>query len=729
MIESNHRKVFYSFAVIVLLIGIFLAMNGQNDFFKGSIKTRDVSLKNRISYDEEYKFIDRIQNTRVKEDLKKLLDYKLRPGEKFDQDKNIVSTIQTKNGPKTVTFLGYESVKKEYLRSQKLNSVNLKELSTESIKKTKLKDVQLDSKATTLSINTSTTTQKDELWTPEKPDTKVGSKPEDSICAARGFEKGAVSVAKYMQNSVCVGLYRGIPITWDDSQIKFGFYGIYSYGLITEISFQEAVFSRSTEWFCKKDGLAVIPGSLYEVKKCIDTSTKDFEMAGYGVEVCDNNVDDDGDGKADCADATSCTGYITVDYEKRDAICVADKREICSVGKNIFGTVTGSGYFEALCFNNGSYKSWAECDADNLPAEVYPKKGPGGLTKKEGEIVNSGGCSYICSKHNQESKTKYGKEKWVGCGCNLGPGGIKAADGDFYGGRICNQSQWIEASTINSINPTLLGSDYSPQGLMYWGKELYDEEVFPLLPKLTPVRDQGGRGTCLSFAQVGAIEMLLPDNLDLSEQNYAYHIATEQDNFNNPIGLEKEWPYNPDDCKTGYYSTPFGVLTCSDLPGQPIHLGNGAYGQPSTIAKTDSGGCFTASILPFSSKEWLEEVINVLHSPLTANLYIDTSGSNIGEAGFLKKEFFSSQVVSIFPNAHAMLIVAFIPKDKIPEDVKLNPDFMPDQDYLILKNSWGTEVGDAGFLYAPASFFTERVYGLLLWKYDGSAKNCPASPV
>ncbi len=149
-------------------------------------------------------------------------------------------------------------------------------------------------------------------------------------------------------------------------------------------------------------------------------------------EICDNNVDDNNDGKIDCSDSL-CNGFISLDNKNRDAICADGKRQICGSVLTPYGSVVNAGGFDALCFQNGVYSTWEECNTDG----IVEKKGSNGLTVSSGKVefsTQKDYINYICAPY---SKDKSNYESWIGCGKKLGLGGVQAEKGDAYVDRVC----------------------------------------------------------------------------------------------------------------------------------------------------------------------------------------------------------------------------------------------------------------------------------------------------
>ncbi len=290
---------------------------------------------------------------------------------------------------------------------------------------------------------------------------------------------------------------------------------------------------------------------------------------------------------------------------------------------------------------------------------------------------------------------------------------------------------------LTKINPLFKRSDFHPKGFMYQSPELYNKGTLPFLPYLTPARSQGKRGTCITFAEVGAAELLGLKLQDLSEQHrlfLAFYDPKEKRimdsnekfswRFGNAItiGLENEWPYNPSDCVpfsaetiVGNYVVNSEIIPCTNYFWQGILQSDGTFDEKPSIKGSKAGNCVLGSPLKVEGTD--EEKINLfanilltLKYPILFDTYTIYSPKET-EAGFSNNQFNSGA-------GHAMLLVGFIHKDNIPKKVKTNPYFVPNEHYFIYKNSHGKGFGDNGFGYIPASVFVKNSFVYSIFKYD-----------
>lgn|GEM_PF-6491779 len=321
---------------------------------------------------------------------------------------------------------------------------------------------------------------------------------------------------------------------------------------------------------------------------------------------------------------------------------------------------------------------------------------------------------------------------------------------------ICYEEVCV-LDNLNTVNSHFYRNDYNPQGFMFWGNSFYEQGSFPFFPYLTTIKDQGDRPSCQSFSAVGATEILLMDKHDLSEQNHRYNLVYNQAYPNQVginIGSETQWPYNAycnPKFKTYYSELLNKRIPCSDTEHQGIANGNN-FDPYYQIQSTTEGKCVVVSTLLLyqipqeSITLSLAHVLNNLKYPIS--FVINIVNPNEEEDGFVQEGFFSSNpwnyqfttrscdwdnpcpeeescfgdvsmCVPRLPDGglHSMLLVGFIHKNLIPSQIRENPNYM-DENYFIVKNSWGVEFGDGGFLYIPESMLQSSILGATSYKYD-----------
>ncbi len=206
--------------------------------------------------------------------------------------------------------------------------------------------------------------------------------------------------------------------------------------------------------------------------------------------------------------------------------------------------------------------------------------------------------------------------------------------------------------------------------------EKYDLRVLELV---TPVKDQGAAGACLSFSTMGAIESrwlkLGYGEYDLSEQNLATCHGYE-------LGINDGGTFA---MATAYLTRLSGPVTEASHPYLPI-----------ASAQCKEEGLVKTAYVP--SVVWLPRDINVIkkavmdYGAVSAAIY--TGGNGIGDYyNFRDYTFYYNGTTSA---DHAVLIAGW-DDNKTIMGGPLTPK--GEKGAWIVKNSWGTRWGNKGYFY------------------------------
>jgi hypothetical protein len=266
--------------------------------------------------------------------------------------------------------------------------------------------------------------------------------------------------------------------------------------------------------------------------------------------------------------------------------------------------------------------------------------------------------------------------------------------------------------------------------------------AFPMQKDLTCAKDQGRRGTCATFATVGAIEYQVKKkyglSVNLSEQAYYDRVAALWDkrlyrdgHWPSPMlaqaeaeswlfPLEDHWNYNPSKHRTVafapntdtitalYYSCEGYAGSCSDTAAQ---------GGLNCTTVNGFRNCVTTPVdLNLDASGYRVTTHSQIWDPL--NPAVSTSLMVLATV-FKNPVVWSFQVPSSFgQNAsgymtylagethrglHATLIVGFVTNQMLV-DMNLIAPPGSGGGYFIVKNSWSNCFGDGGYFYAPYDF-------------------------
>jgi C1A family cysteine protease len=219
-----------------------------------------------------------------------------------------------------------------------------------------------------------------------------------------------------------------------------------------------------------------------------------------------------------------------------------------------------------------------------------------------------------------------------------------------------------------------------------------------------PVRNQQERGTCVSFALNGAMELLLSragQTVDLSEQNtyflgkqvtngwdyaglYPASVIEQFEKQGLPMVPEDKWPYNPAQADCTTYNVDHPGFTCTPTEAQ----GGGTEGkEQDATAKGAAGYRILGYERVYASLGRLKEQLaqgNPVVVSINANIDFNVATKKQGVASWVFEDTTCDTVCG-----HAVLAIGY------HDDPAIDGG-----GYVIIKNSWGTGWGDDGLVYA-----------------------------
>ncbi len=279
---------------------------------------------------------------------------------------------------------------------------------------------------------------------------------------------------------------------------------------------------------------------------------------------------------------------------------------------------------------------------------------------------------------------------------------------------------------------------------------------FPLKNFVSPVKQQGKRGTCWAFTAIGAVESRerVQNNnpADLSEQFLVNKVKEDWDSSKYTDAYQSEkalnlavdkgqafpsegsWTYNPaygrpDTSKDDENTEKAYVNTCKDYTGMCSDTSHQSRRTCSTFVVTVcaystvgfSGSGVTANRTRQIYSSYFFPVIglplNLLRALLSqghtimASFPVYTGFSNVGKDGIV-----GNYATTGYEGGHAVQIVGFLSNSELSTaGQKVN---VGGGGYFIVKNSWGCNKGDGGYYYIPADYVAGYFYRLSVLEFD-----------
>lgn len=294
---------------------------------------------------------------------------------------------------------------------------------------------------------------------------------------------------------------------------------------------------------------------------------------------------------------------------------------------------------------------------------------------------------------------------------------------------------------------------------------LYSNFWWPLKRFVTPIRNQGSRGTCWAFAAVAALEsrelVVNGATLNLSEQAYANRDKLEfkrQDwrdggsstgslgryvSNNAIVPAESAWTYNtaagrnPKAFDSGVVGTPASYKgacsTYSGTCGEASHESPGAcatfplFGPVCAFVKarpSTAGGVASSNTTNLWHNQHASRSASVRrsHFPLaTLRAYLNSGRTLLASFGIYRgfdnpdsNGFVTDYAKQDGRGGHAVLIVGFISNTAMSARLPNAPQGAGGG-YFIVKNSWGCSA-DGGFFYIPVDYVTKFFNDLAVLK-------------
>ena len=290
----------------------------------------------------------------------------------------------------------------------------------------------------------------------------------------------------------------------------------------------------------------------------------------------------------------------------------------------------------------------------------------------------------------------------------------------------------------------------------YDNKGLYINNDYPLKYKTTCIKDQANRGTCMSFATNAAIETQSyvheGEAYNLSEQftyfyfeilggstngkagRYDYGVSAERSlnvlkKEEIKLQLESRWAYNPSfnmsdtmnsNNKWSGSCTNYSGQMCTNRAFQATEneescgwlCTNFVYTVPERSTQNSETFQITDrnNFWSIVNKEGsLDQAIVYVNAEIPVIVGMDVRAYMFDKAseknnGYIRYKTENDEVMG----GHAMLIIGFVKNADLPAGVTKATQ----KGFFILKNSWGIDAGDCGYLYLDYALLKKDVTSL-----------------
>jgi C1A family cysteine protease len=305
---------------------------------------------------------------------------------------------------------------------------------------------------------------------------------------------------------------------------------------------------------------------------------------------------------------------------------------------------------------------------------------------------------------------------------------------------------------VGAVSSTATTGDRTGNSCAHHADGIYSNVHYPLKWYATCVRNQGNRGTCVSFGVTSTFETMraVKDGIwyNFSEQHLynaakmKWYPSTYGDGLNTPgimfdvvnrkynFTFESMWDYNPSysrlDNKTAHtYTNSCNNYTgehCSDTNHQgkrvcltpPFELVSRGGSSKATfcyytelVAETLLGGTTVANLWSLfdtdTAVSWAKALLEAKY-PMVMGLSVVTSFDGASGAGYVTY----NGPGETSRGGHAVAVLGYVDNADLPTNAPQGSG----GGYFIIKNSWGACWKDAGYVYLPVDWVKTYAYSL-----------------